>query len=733
MRIWYGDRNGLGVVLGKVSGHVEMFEIEGAALAAGELETLIERLEASGLAEAFAEIRAGYEERTPGGGRHWLVCTEKAIPSTKLARDPDNDVKWEVKGEGGFTILAPSNGSVHPNGGAYELLAGGFAHITAVPRKVLNQIYAVIATLDEKPQRLERPTSSTAVKGDRPGDRYNADPAAQRLTRELLEGHGWTHTHSIGTTDYLLRPGKHHGGGDHSATLGYYQDPPMLLVFSTSTKFATVEERGYTPFEVFTELEHGGDHSAAARALAANGYGDPATISIVGAPAKTFSADLRYTDTDNAERLMHLYADRLRYVMAWRSWLVWTGKVWQRDPDAVLVHELAKDVSRHLYLEIAADPSAASKDLISWAKASAGVAKIRAIEILARGMDGVIIDHEELDADPWAFGVANGWFNLRDGTFHPPNPAKLMTMATSVTFDPNATAPRWEQALTEWLPDPEVRRYLQRLCGEAIVGTVRDHLLVLLVGDGGNGKGTFIDTLAKALGPYFIVPHKSLLTLTRSDTHSTEKAALFRRRLAVAAETEGSVRLAEASVKELTGGDRLGARRLYENPWWFDPTHSLWMQTNHLPEIAGTDEGIWRRVRVMRWPEYFTGEREDSALREKLADELPGILNWIIEGAIAWQAEGLSEPAAITEASAAYRQEQDQLSRFLEAMEYRLGDQLWCPAKQLQQDWATWTEAELGRRLAGQALAQRLHALGLRKDARRPPSWHGIGKDADRP
>ena len=444
-------------------------------------------------------------------------------------------------------------------------------------------------------------------------------------------------------------------------------------------------------------LNHAGDFSAAAKAeRKSHPLTGDVVLTIDGEPFEPFPPKLHYTDTDNADRFLRLHRDRVRYVMAWRSWLVWDGTVWQRDPDAVLVLELAKDVSRHLYLEIAADPSAATKDLISWAKACAGVGKIRAMEVLARGMDGVIIDHEDLDADPWAFGVANGWIDLREGSHHPPDPAKLMAMASPVAFDAYATAPRWDKALEEWLPDPAVRRYFQRLCGEAIVGTVRDHILVLLHGDGGNGKGTAIDTLAKVLGPYFIVPHKSLLTLTRSDTHSTEKAALFRKRLAVAAETEGSVRLAEASVKELTGGDRLGAHRLYENPWWFDPTHTLWMQTNHLPEIAGTDEGIWRRVRVMDWPEHFTGDREDAALREKLADELPGILNWIIEGAIAWQAEGLAEPTAITEASTAYRQEQDQLSQFLEAMGYRLGDQHYCPSKQLQKDWAQWTEAELG-------------------------------------
>ena len=215
----------------------------------------------------------------------------------------------------------------------------------------------------------------------------------------------------------------------------------------------------------------------------------------------------------------------------------------------------------------------------------------------------------------------------------------------------------------------------------------------------------------------------------RTDTHSTEKAQLFRARLAVAAETEGSVKLAEASVKELTGGDRLSARRLYENPWHFNPTHSLWLQTNHLPEIAGTDEGIWRRVRVMRWPEHFDGDREDPTLKEQLSNELPGILNWVLHGAIAWQTDGLQEPQSVLDASDDYRRDEDQLSRFIDAMGYRLGGHLFCPSKQLMADWAGWTETELGRRRAGKELARRLRDIGLEKDNRRPPHWRGIGKD----
>lgn len=112
----------------------------------------------------------------------------------------------------------------------------------------------------------------------------------------------------------------------------------------------------------------------------------------------------------------------------------------------------------------------------------------------------MLLDHELLDADPWALGVENGWIDLRSGTFHEPDAKKLMMMQAPVTYEPGAAAPRWERALTEWLPDPEVRSYVQRLVGEAVVTTVRDHLLVLIYGGGGNGKGTAIGTLATIKG-----------------------------------------------------------------------------------------------------------------------------------------------------------------------------------------------------------------------------------------
>src|SRR5439155_11202182 len=182
-----------------------------------------------------------------------------------------------------------------------------------------------------------------------------------------------------------------------------------------------------------------------------------------------------------------------------------------------------------------------------------------------------------------------------------------------------------------WFPDAEVRAYVHRLAGAALVGAQFDHLFVIHYGGGGYGKGTFTRHLQAVLGPYAVEVHLSLLVEQRHSEHDTVKADLFRRRLAVAVETERRVKLAEASVKNLTGGDRIRARRMREDPWAFDPTHALWLQTNHLPEISGRDDGIWRRVRVVKWEASFK-RTQDPTLDPTLDAEASGILRWLVEG-----------------------------------------------------------------------------------------------------
>ncbi len=456
---------------------------------------------------------------------------------------------------------------------------------------------------------------------------------------------------------------------------------------------------------------------------------------------ETMRLDQPFTDSDNAAYFAELEGDQIRYVHKWGTWLVWSDNHWEVDGGNALIADKAKAVARHhsqrWYEESQTMTKGEADQLASWAKQSFSRSRIEAMVYLTRGIDGVLIDHNSLDADANMLHVANGRINLTTGEHEPSDPTHLNTKMSPVHYDPTATAPTWERSLEEWHPDSAQRAYLQRLVGEAALGTVRDHLLAIHFGDGANGKGTCINALAYCFGDYFTVPHKSLLTVSRYEQHATVVASLFRARLAVASETERRIKLNEAIVKNLTGGDTLRARRMREDEWSFEPTHSLWLQTNHLPEIAGTDQGIWRRVRVVPWVESFDGDKGDVHLADKLKAEAPGILNWIIQGALDYQQHGLTEPDSVIEATDEYRKAEDKVARFLSEYGYQVGGDHHVRAAIIQGEWAEWTESVYGQKTRGHELAEGLHNRSATSQVVRVTEggarqqvtmWQGVGK-----
>ncbi len=452
---------------------------------------------------------------------------------------------------------------------------------------------------------------------------------------------------------------------------------------------------------------------------------------------------LTLTDTGNSSRLIHLHGDRLRFIPSWGRWIVWppdgTGR-WIVDHRDVHVRELAKDVGLALKQQAAIETDGdAAKRLFAFGLKSLSAAAIRSMVELARGIEGVVLDHEELDTDGWLLGVRNGVIDLETGEIRDSDPADLMTLQAPVEYDPAAEAPRWRQAMGEWFPDPDVRAYVQRLSGAACVGEQLDHVFVIHYGAGRNGKGTFVRALQAVLGPYAAVPHLGLLVQQKYQQHDTVKADLFRARLAVASETQQRVKLDEASVKNLTGGDRITARRMREDPWEFDPTHSLWLQTNHLPEIAGRDRGIWSRIRVVKWENTFEGD-EDKQLDEKLAAEAPGILRWLVEGCLAWQEHGLDEPEAVIRETLAYRESEDTFARFAHDMGLEFSSDLEIQGGDLQELLDDWSEAE-GVDVPKKDIGNWLRDMGATRKRKRVPTpdggrrqvrvWEGVGVQED--
>jgi putative DNA primase/helicase len=155
------------------------------------------------------------------------------------------------------------------------------------------------------------------------------------------------------------------------------------------------------------------------------------------------------------------------------------------------------------------------------------------------------------------------------------------------------------------------------------------------------------------------------LLVAKKGSHPTELADLFGMRLVASIEVEDGSRLAESLVKQLTGGDRVKARRMRQDFWEFEPTHKVLMACNHKPQVRGTDNAIWRRIRLVPFTETIPPAEQDKQLPEKLRAEASGILAWAVEGCLEWRREGLQEPEEVRRATAGYRSEMDVLGAFL--------------------------------------------------------------------
>jgi putative DNA primase/helicase len=392
------------------------------------------------------------------------------------------------------------------------------------------------------------------------------------------------------------------------------------------------------------------------------------------------------TDLGNSRRLVAWEGGDLRYCYPWGRWLVWTGRNWLVDDRGEVIKRAKATVSR-IYQEAAvARDEETRKALAKHAISSESERKIKAMVELAK--PEVSILPEELDADPWKLNVLNGTIDLRGGKLLKHNRADHMTKIAPVEYDPMATAQNWEAVLKRVLPSEELRGFFKRLCGYALTGDVSEHVLPVLYGTGANGKSTVLNALLEALGDYGIQAAPDLL-ISKRGSHPTELADLFGMRLVASIEVEDGRRFAESLVKQLTGGDRVRARRMRQDFWEFDPTHTVFLATNHKPEVRGTDNAIWRRIRLLPFTETIPPDEQDKRLPEKLRGELSGILAWAVEGCLEWQLDGLQAPDEVLEATGEYRSEMDVIGAFLDEC-CILGDEKTVSAADLYRAYGEW-------------------------------------------
>jgi KaiC/GvpD/RAD55 family RecA-like ATPase len=278
---WFQTAEGVGVICGSISGNLEMLELEGRAVARKMHLDIAEIAKNSGLEHLWNKLNSGYVETTPSGGLHWLYRIDGEVPgNTKLARRPGEnggiDVLAETRGEGGFVIVAPTNGSCHPSGGAWTMLIGGPSSIATITREERDALHHLFSMFDEIPKAEYIAEEIKKSDGPlSPGDDYNRKVS----WNQILEPLGWTkvYTTSSGVTAWR-RPGKSEGVSattNHAGTDKFY-------CFTTSSVFES--ETSYSKFAAYALIEHSGDFKAAARALRQLGYGESKELQTLSVP-----------------------------------------------------------------------------------------------------------------------------------------------------------------------------------------------------------------------------------------------------------------------------------------------------------------------------------------------------------------------------------------------------------------------------------------------------------------
>jgi putative DNA primase/helicase len=381
-------------------------------------------------------------------------------------------------------------------------------------------------------------------------------------------------------------------------------------------------------------------------------------------------ATLPLSDTGNAGRLVAYLHGHMRFVHGLRLWLRYAPA----EHRWLFCHkgepvEAAKALMRKMLDEATKIPDDEKrKRHIQFALKSQELARITAMLKLTESDPAVALDAAELDQDPWSFCVRNGMIDLRTGQLRASSPNDLATKQAGTDYDPSATCPLFEQTLMmAFAGDQSLIDYFQRVCGYLLFGGIREQLFFFCHGAGANGKSTILNIIQSVMGDYAVsLPTETLMAGKRDATAASPDLMMLRgARLALATETEDGHRLAEARVKQLTGGDSITARALYGSFVTFPPTAKLVMVGNHKPQIIGVDVAIWRRVQQIPFEVTIPANQRDPRLPDKLLHEMPGILAWMVIGCIAWQQQGLTPPAAVMAATNVYKAESDLLGEWL--------------------------------------------------------------------
>ncbi len=458
----------------------------------------------------------------------------------------------------------------------------------------------------------------------------------------------------------------------------------------------------------------------------------PDTFPAEGEPPEIVTGDepeqprrVRLSDAWLADKVVATIGERLRYVPATGRWLAWNGARWEPDGLLLAQSEIARVLHAVAKEELERDYKGVEKE----ARRIEAAHTLFAVMSLVKADRSIAVDISALDADPWALNTPSGVVDLKTGEIHPGVPEQLLTKATRVGPSPDMPT-LWLRFLDETTGgDTAMQEYLQRLAGYCLTGLTIEQTLGFIWGDGGNGKGTFLNTIREVLGDYSTVAQMDVFTASKMERHSTDLADMMGARLVVASETQRGRAWDEAKLKTLSGGDAVKARFMRQDNVLYRPAFKLLFMGNHQPHIKSLDEAMRRRIHMI--PFTRKPVQKDLLLGEKLKEEYPAILSWMLQGCAKWQKEGLQPPDAVLAQTKEYFEGEDIIGRWMEDR-LTLDDDAEITGQDLFESFREWC-GETGEKPGRiNDLAQALRARGytpLKHPRTRRSIYHGLAVD----
>lgn len=388
------------------------------------------------------------------------------------------------------------------------------------------------------------------------------------------------------------------------------------------------------------------------------------------------------SDLGNARRLRDLAGGRLLWVDD--HWQGYDGKRWSREDGKRLAHLTAHEVALHISAEAVAildeiESGRVAKDQVGrWEERATALFKHAVMSgnanktaaMLVQAQNLMFATRDDFDRDPLAINVGNGTLRFFDSgagwrvRLDPHDPADMISRVADVPWlaaeNPEAACPTWEKHMATVLPDPAVRAFFQTCAGYGATGSIREQVIFILQGKGGDGKSTCMNVLRETLGGYATKSDVQtfMAGAMRSGADATPDLARLAgdTRMVTTAEPKVGGMLDESRIKDITGGEPIQARELHGAPFTFDPRCKIFFQCNRKPRVSGDDDGIWRRITVIMFPHQFKDEAINKRIMEDLLAEKPGVLRWLVDGVLAWLNAGeLKPPASVKEATDDYR------------------------------------------------------------------------------